>query len=373
MEDFKCNVLIMGKTGTGKSTLLNYLCDSRVAETGTGKPVTGEGIYEYSVIINGQEVRVFDSWGIEAGKVERWKNLIDQSLKEHGVQKKMEEWFHSVIYCIQAGGGRVEDIDVEIIRRFLKDGYLLTVVLTKADQYKRNPDAEPQMRKVLLNELKSAIPASGKGRMNIISTCAERKKLINGEMTTPFGKEDVQKAILDGWKETVIERLPKHVVARLCEVVDEWKEEELLLISQREVSGNPENNVTLYNEIYEDGVKLTKTIKSLAKQFLDEAVKSCKKADASLKVMFDINLAAKKPQKGENGPLKWWEWFIAIPIAIVSFIPMTIDTILNDLSKKKRGEEKQHIEDFIVGIADDIKSGCLDLEPKIARELNKSF
>ena len=82
-EDFKCNVLIMGKTGTGKSTLLNYICDANFAQTGTGKPVTGEGIYEYTVGINGQEVRVFDSWGIEAGKVDRWKKLVAQSLQDH--------------------------------------------------------------------------------------------------------------------------------------------------------------------------------------------------------------------------------------------------------------------------------------------------
>ena len=76
----------MGKTGTGKSTLLNYLCDKKIADPGTGKPVTGEGIYEYKVNINDQEVRLFDSWGIEAGKTEKWKQLIADALKEHGVQ-----------------------------------------------------------------------------------------------------------------------------------------------------------------------------------------------------------------------------------------------------------------------------------------------
>ena len=114
MEDFMCNVLIMGKTGTGKSTLLNYLCETDLAQTGTGKPVTEEGIYDYVAKIKGQEIRIFDSWGIEAGKVERWKDLIKNALKQHGVQCSIADWFHSVIYCVQAGGGRVEDVDVEI-------------------------------------------------------------------------------------------------------------------------------------------------------------------------------------------------------------------------------------------------------------------
>ena len=54
-ENFRCNVLIMGKTGTGKSTLLNYICDANLAETGSGKPVTGEGIYDIRMSINGQK------------------------------------------------------------------------------------------------------------------------------------------------------------------------------------------------------------------------------------------------------------------------------------------------------------------------------
>ena len=56
MEDFKCNILILGKTGVGKSSLLNYICGKQLAEAGAGKPKTGKGIYEYSATINGQQV-----------------------------------------------------------------------------------------------------------------------------------------------------------------------------------------------------------------------------------------------------------------------------------------------------------------------------
>ena len=370
-EDFKCNVLIMGKTGTGKSTLLNYLCDSRIAETGSGKPVTGEGIYEYSVTINGQEVRVFDSWGIEAGKVERWKSLIDQSLKEHGVQKKMEDWFHSVIYCIQAGGGRVEEIDTEIIRRFLVDGYLLTVVLTKADQVDEKD--EQQMRKVILNELKSYIPSSGKGKINIISTCAEKKKTRAGE-TKPFGREEVQKAILEGWKETVMERLPKHVVARLCELVDEWRDDEVQVISSEKVSGLPTDNESLYDKVYQDAVEFTDSIKEKSKLVLNEAIQSTRKANTSLSVMLDVKLE-EKPQKTDPS-WKWWEVILGIPLVVISTVPIIMGQIRSlflRYSDKGQEAERKHLEAYIEEIANNIKSKCRELEPKIARALQKAL
>lgn len=214
MEDFRCNVLIMGKTGTGKSSLLNYICGQNLAKAGAGKPVTEEGLFEYVVEINSQEVKIFDSWGIEAGKVDRWRVLIDKSLKDHGVQKKMEDWFHSVIYCIQAGGGRVEDVDSDIIRRFLSEGYHLTIVLTKADQV--DEDDEEKMKTVILQEIKGAVSAEKQGLLKVVSTCSEEKKTRSG-ITHPFGKEEVQKAILDGWRDTIIDRMPKHVIGRLCE------------------------------------------------------------------------------------------------------------------------------------------------------------
>jgi len=361
----------MGKTGTGKSTLLNYLCDSNIAETGSGKPVTGEGIFEYSVNINGQEVRIFDSWGIEAGKVERWKNLIDQSLLDHGVQKRMEDWFHSVIYCVQAGGGRVEDIDSEIIRKFLTEGYLLTVVLTKADQVDESD--ETKMRNVILGELKGSIPSSCKGKLNVIATCAEKKKTRSGE-TKPFGKEEVQKAILDGWKETVIERMPKHVVARLCELVDEWREDEMAKLSNSKISGNENDNIGIYNSIYEDAKHFSDKIrKTLVQNILSEAIASCKKADSSLKAILDFEFDVIEDKKAKQLETKWWEWFFILPTVVVGTIPILISNAVKAHSARRIQEESQHIEDYIISIADDIKSNCVALEPKIAKELQKSL
>ena len=39
----KVNVMILGQSGVGKSSLLNYLFDSQLVKTGAGKPVTKKG------------------------------------------------------------------------------------------------------------------------------------------------------------------------------------------------------------------------------------------------------------------------------------------------------------------------------------------
>ena len=371
-EDFKCNVLIMGKTGTGKSSLLNYICDTDLAETGAGKPVTGEGIYEYNVRINGQDVRIFDSWGIEAGKVDRWKHLIDESLHEHGVQKSMEDWFHSVIYCIQAGGGRVEDIDAEIIKKFLGEGYLLTVVLTKADQV--DEEDESRMKQVILNEIKSTLPPSRrKASINIIATCAEKKKTRSGE-TQPFGKDAVQQSILEGWKSTVIERIPKHVVSRLVGCVDDWEDDEKKKLLNSEISGVTERNEAIYNEIKADAEDFSKNdIPGLCKEIMSDAVESCQKADASIRKTFNIELEGLKDNKEKEEDMAWWEWLIAIPTLPIAWVGMKVSEWIRSNSEKHISKETHRIEHYIETIAGHLRGQCAKLEPHIAKELKRIF
>ena len=59
-EDFRCNIVTLGKTGAGKSSLLNYLFGTNFPAR-AGKPVTPYGLDEKEGDINGQRIRVYDS------------------------------------------------------------------------------------------------------------------------------------------------------------------------------------------------------------------------------------------------------------------------------------------------------------------------
>ena len=366
MEDFMCNVLVMGKTGTGKSTLLNYICDADLAQTGTGKPVTGEGIYDYIVKINNQDVRIYDSWGIEAGKVDRWKELISKSLKDHGAQKSIQDWFHSVIYCIQAGGGRVEDIDVEIIRQFLSDGYKITIVLTKADQVDENEEAT--MKKVISSELCGKTGNLSK-RLNIVATCAEKKITRSGE-THPFGKEEVCNAILDGWRDTILERLPKHVIARVCDYLQTKMQSIKSRVLSYEISGVAEDNSEIYSEIQENISMLTRQIeKEIFPRILKEAAESCHKANLSLKAMLNTSsdsLAYRQLDRWAEGPA------ISV-LERIKYVIRKITDFFKARSEENIAQERQRISDYIDQITRDLIEKYQAQESTIAKQLVQSL
>ena len=66
-DKIKTNILIAGKSGVGKSSLLNYIFGEEVAETGAGKPVTAEGLHEYSFELKDNDrisFSICDSWGL---------------------------------------------------------------------------------------------------------------------------------------------------------------------------------------------------------------------------------------------------------------------------------------------------------------------
>ena len=134
-DELTLNLLILGQTGVGKSSLINALFGRKVAESRVGPPVPIEkGIKEYPTELDGKKVNLFDTEGIEVDKVPKFKEMIDKALKERRVDKDIKDWFHSVTYCIQAGGYKIQDFDIEIIKQFVDEGYNVIVALTKSDQ-----------------------------------------------------------------------------------------------------------------------------------------------------------------------------------------------------------------------------------------------
>lgn len=199
-----CNFLVLGKTGTGKSSLLNYLVDRELFKADVGKPVTPKGIHPQSAWIDNLKVTVYDSWGLESGdSFENWHEMLENEKQKHDLRQDVSEWFHSIVYCIQASGARIEGVDIDIIKSFLDEKYHVVVVLTKADLC--SEEDEEILRRTLLESCKNLNPKA------IVGVCSEEKN-VRGVVHQKFGRDKLKEEVMTGYIGTIVSQLPKRCV-----------------------------------------------------------------------------------------------------------------------------------------------------------------
>lgn len=119
----KPNVLLVGRTGVGKSALINAVFGDDVAKSGHGLPIT-QGFTCYSA--DHVPINVYDSAGWEGGteKDAEFSKSLNQFLKKHDI--------NAVWYAVDAVGARFTDFDVKLHQKTFKK-YTTVIVLTKCD------------------------------------------------------------------------------------------------------------------------------------------------------------------------------------------------------------------------------------------------
>lgn len=117
----RLNVMVMGKTGAGKSTLINNMFSERLADVGIGKPVTKE-IRRYEK--EGFPLAIYDTPGLELGGdnspgelLESAKKVIGDGIKTGDPGKAI----HCIWYCVSAMSHRFEESERQFVGKFLEE------------------------------------------------------------------------------------------------------------------------------------------------------------------------------------------------------------------------------------------------------------
>ncbi len=123
------NLAIFGKTGVGKSTLINAIFGEEVAATGIGRPVTkGSRLYLDRI---GGHLGILDTQGLEVGK--NSKELISElnDVVKTTRSKPLEEQLHVAWYCVRGMDRRFEDSEADFITRLHALGLPVILVMTQ--------------------------------------------------------------------------------------------------------------------------------------------------------------------------------------------------------------------------------------------------
>lgn len=179
MTKLKANVLIIGKSGVGKSSFLNYFLGKEVVKTGIGRPVT-QNISSHLLHAKGFDIEIFDTKGLEAEKAMEIKKEIFMEIKKRNNSENISNWFHTIFYCISMKDARFQKFEVEFLKNLKsKISQEIHIILTNCDG----------IDKEKIVEMKNKIKEDIGEKIKIYEVCSVSKKLRNGTISKAFGKD----------------------------------------------------------------------------------------------------------------------------------------------------------------------------------------
>ena len=175
--------MLIGKTGAGKSELINYLIGDKAAPTGCGEPVT-MAFDEYECSFRNQfKIRIFDSKGLEVDGYNEISDEIVKFVNKRNSSESIQNWIHMIFYCVNIGRTRLEPYEEKFIIRIQEAaGYTIPIILTHC-MGASNASYEESLKKRVQERL------GEKTRVYFVNSKSERLK--TGESYQQFGKEAV--------------------------------------------------------------------------------------------------------------------------------------------------------------------------------------
>ena len=161
----KLNIMIVGKTGVGKSTLLNSLFGENLALTGSGEPIT-EKIHKFET--EGFPISIYDTPGMELDGKHSAENLLNDITGQ--IQKMMqcndiEQAIHCVLYCIGATSSRIEKAEIDFLQKLTEStsqcNTPVILVLTQAFSEKKTGEMTAMLRNIRL-PIRGIVPVLAK-------------------------------------------------------------------------------------------------------------------------------------------------------------------------------------------------------------------
>ena len=150
----KVNIIVAGKTGVGKSSLINYIFGKEVAKVGDGHPVTQE-IQEYD--LENDNITLFDTKGIEAKDYEKTLDNIKKYLELRQDSPDENDDIHIAWLCISERGDRVEEADRELLKILSEAGIPVIGVFTKRESKRESSFVNKVVEDNLLPEAKAIV------------------------------------------------------------------------------------------------------------------------------------------------------------------------------------------------------------------------
>lgn len=122
----RLNIVVAGKTGAGKSTLINNIFTEHLAATGIGMPVTD---HVCKLEKQGVPLSIFDTRGLELGAEAQAESFMEikDIIAKGAMSPDVSEKIHCLLYCINTAANRIETSEIGFLKEFTHGGNILQV------------------------------------------------------------------------------------------------------------------------------------------------------------------------------------------------------------------------------------------------------
>ena len=148
------NLQIIGKTGVGKSTLVNAIFGEKVAEVKKGEPCTMETKCYESKKYN--FIRIYDTRGIEISKkfdIEKVFNETLKDIKEKCEKNEPDNLIHCLLYCFTGTRFEREEGEILVKLRQTYEGKKLPIIMVLTQDIEDEEEDEEDGFKQLYNSI----------------------------------------------------------------------------------------------------------------------------------------------------------------------------------------------------------------------------
>ncbi len=158
-EEHYPNIMVLGCTGCGKSSLVNTVFGKNVAVVSDA----GRGTENFDVYLgknNNSCINLIDSKGYELGSEEGCKQYIKELNDQINGYSGTKDKVHLVWYCIQAIPPRFQDYDADVLKSLINNSQLrgkVAVIITKCDQDDEDGSAAKALRSAIYEDVSRSL------------------------------------------------------------------------------------------------------------------------------------------------------------------------------------------------------------------------
>ena len=151
------NIMLLGISGAGKSSLVNCVFGTNEAETSNVAPETKGYCNFFDGHKYGRKINLIDTAGYELNQSDSYFASITEAINA----KYDGEPIHILWYCLSVGNERIEEIDLRVLRSLMKIDSVkdrLCIVFTHCDLDDEESSNEKAFKRVLQNNGLKELP-----------------------------------------------------------------------------------------------------------------------------------------------------------------------------------------------------------------------